>query len=290
METLRLFFLTVLFRPYVFLFLGIYLYAATKKIGLKKAVLFTLIAWAVAYVSEFSSVRTGLPFGLYYYIPSTTGKELWVMGVPFMDSLSFTFLSYSSWRMARFFMPQCEKFSWKIIMLGAFLMTLLDVVIDPLALRGDRWFLGKIYYYPTPGPYFGVTIANFVGWFFVGALTMRIWGALDNPFPRPISQPSPWPTAFPLPVTGEGNKEESIVRERGERSGIDLGPALYFIVLAFNLSMTFWIGEVTLGMTGVVLFLPVTALFVKRMLNSGGRVKESHSERSEESPEFISVD
>ncbi|MGC2423356.1 MAG: carotenoid biosynthesis protein, partial [Nitrospirota bacterium] len=149
MEKLRLFFLTVLFRPYVFLFLGIYFYAAIKKIGPRKAVLFTLIAWAVAYVSEFLSVRTGFPFGLYHYIPSTTGKELWVMGVPFMDSLSFTFLSYSSWRMARFFMPQCEKFSWKIIMLGAFLMTLLDVVIDPLALRGDRWFLGKIYYYPT---------------------------------------------------------------------------------------------------------------------------------------------
>jgi Carotenoid biosynthesis protein len=269
METLRLFFLTVLFRPYVFLFLGIYLYAAARKLGPQKAMFFTLIAWAVAYISEFSSVRTGFPFGLYHYIPSTTGKELWIMGVPFMDSLSFTFLSYSSWRMARIFMPQGEKFSWKIIMLGAFLMTLLDVVIDPLALRGDRWFLGKIYYYPTPGPYFGVTIENFVGWFFVGALTMRIWKAVDNHHPRPLSQPSPWPAAFPLPVTGEGNREESIVEESDERSGIDLGPALYFIVLVFNLSMTFWIGEVTLGMTGVILFLPVTTLFLAKVLKNG---------------------
>jgi Carotenoid biosynthesis protein len=276
METLRLFFMTILLRPYVFLFLGIYLYAAIKKIGPTKAVLFTLIAWAVACVSEFSSVRTGFPFGLYYYIPSTKGKELWVMGVPFMDSLSFTFLSYSSWRMARFFMPQGEKFSWKIIMLGAFLMTLLDVVIDPLALRGDRWFLGKIYYYPTPGPYFGVTIANFAGWFFVGALTMRIWKAIDRPLRAPTH-----PSGPPSPAGGEGNKEKIL----------DLGPALYFIVLVFNLSMTFWIGEVALGMTGVVLFLPVTALFVKRLLkNSGGRARECHSERSEESAEFISVE
>jgi uncharacterized membrane protein len=243
METLRLLLLTVLFRPYVFLFLGIYLFAATKKIGPKKAVLFTLIAWAVAYASEFSSVRTGFPFGLYYYIPSTKGKELWVMGVPFMDSLSFTFLSYSSWRTARFFIPRGEKFSWKIILLGAFLMTLLDVVIDPLALRGDRWFLGKIYYYPTPGPYFGVTIANFVGWFFVGALTMRIWKAVDGAVDgRQTSY----------------NKSSDVINF--------MGPTLYFIVLVFNLSMTFWIGEVTLGMTGVALFLPVTALFVKKAL------------------------
>ena len=85
MENVKLFFLTILFRPYVFLFLGIYLYAATKKLGARKAVTFTLIAWAVAYASEFCSVRTGFPFGLYHYIPSTVGRELWVMGVPFMD-------------------------------------------------------------------------------------------------------------------------------------------------------------------------------------------------------------
>ncbi|MGC2425087.1 MAG: carotenoid biosynthesis protein, partial [Nitrospirota bacterium] len=158
-----------------------------------------------------------------------------------------------------------EKFSWKIIMLGAFLMTLLDVVIDPLALRGDRWFLGKIYYYPTPGPYFGVTIENFVGWFFVGALTMRIWKAVD--------------VALDGAMDGHQGRDNEPVPIRDM-----LGPALYFIVLVFNLSMTFWIGEVTLGMTGVVLFLPVTALFVKKVLkNSSGRVKECHPEQSEES-------
>ncbi|MHB8174173.1 MAG: carotenoid biosynthesis protein [Nitrospirota bacterium] len=243
METLRLLSLTVLFRPYVFVFLAIYLYAASRMLGLKKAGLFTLIAWAVAYISEFSSVRTGFPFGLYHYIYSTKNKELWIMGVPFMDSLSFTFLSYSSWRMARAFLPREGKFSWKIIMLGAFLMTLLDVVIDPLALRGDRWFLGKIYYYPVPGPYFGVTIENFVGWFFVGALTMRIWKAVDGL------------VGGPQVVGYLSNK-------------IDLlGPALYFIVLVFNLSMTFWIGEVKLGLTGVVLFLPVTAIFLAKVKN-----------------------
>ena len=36
------------------------------------------------------------------------------------------------------------------------LMMWLDLVIDPLAVRGDRWFLGRIFYYPEPGRYFGV--------------------------------------------------------------------------------------------------------------------------------------
>ncbi len=261
MDTIRLLFLTILFRPYVFVFLVIYLYAAARAIGPRKAVLFTLIAWAVAYISEFSSVRNGFPFGLYYYIPSTKNKELWVMGVPFMDSLSFTFLSYSSWRTARVFLPCEKKFSWKIILLGAFLMTLLDVVIDPLALRGDRWFLGKIYYYPHPGPYFGVTIENFAGWFFVGALTMRIWKAVDGPRVAKGAQ-----GAEGLPCADTSNKINSLNPKPSGRADL-LGPALYFIVLFFNLFMTFRIGEITLGITGVFLFLPVTALFAAKVRN-----------------------
>ncbi len=250
MDTLKLLFLTVLFRPYVFVFLAIYLYAATRTTGLRKAVLFTLIAWAVAYISEFSSVRIGFPFGLYYYILSTKNKELWIFGVPFMDSLSFTFLSYSSWRTARVFLPREEKFSWKTILLGAFLMTLLDVVIDPLALRGDKWFLGKIYYYPYPGPYFGVTIENFAGWFFVGVLTMRIWKTVD----RAVDA-----------RRGGGELSNKINELWPPGKAYLLGPALYFIVLVFNLFMTFWIGEITLGITGVFLFLPVTALFLAKV-------------------------
>lgn len=54
-------------------------------------------------------------------------------------------------------------------------MMLLDIVIDPLTLLGDRWFLGKMYYYPDGGAYFGVTIANFAGWWFVGAITPWIY-------------------------------------------------------------------------------------------------------------------
>ena len=38
--------------------------------------------------------------GHYYYIETTKGKELWVMGVPFMDSMSFVFLAWASYSMA----------------------------------------------------------------------------------------------------------------------------------------------------------------------------------------------
>ncbi|HEY3346512.1 MAG TPA: carotenoid biosynthesis protein, partial [Nitrospirota bacterium] len=231
-ETLALLGKTISFRPYVFAFLAVYLVAASFKLGVKKTALFTLTAWAIAYAAEFSSVRTGIPFGLYHYIPSTLDKELWVFGVPFMDSLSFAFLAYASWTTARvlvsphdgrglklMFTDEPARFRLPVVLMGALMFMLIDVVIDPLSLRGDRWFLGKIYYYPEPGVYFGVTIANFAGWFAVGLATLTIWGWLDKKFKD----------------AGRGF------------GGLDLvGPALYFIVLIFNLGMTFYIGELNI--------------------------------------------
>ena len=255
-HTIDLLISTILSRPYVFAFLALYLLAASLKVGTRKAVYFTLTAWIIAYVSEFSSVRIGVPFGLYHYIPSTLDKELWLAGVPFMDSLSFTFLAYCGWTMARVFLSPSygglfaftikedhlgrNRFSPSVIALGALFFMLLDVVIDPLALRGDKWFLGKIYYYPEPGAYFGVTIANFVGWYIVGLVTLAIWGVIDHNVKTPR-------TASNAPL-------------------VDLfGPVLYYIVLLFNLVMTFWIGEYGIGWAGVFIFLPITIFFLMRL-------------------------
>jgi hypothetical protein len=45
-----------------------------------------------------------------------------------------------------------------------------------------------------------------------------------------------------------------------------LGPALYLGILAFNLFMTFWIGEYTLGWVGVFIYTPfLTYLALKTL-------------------------
>ena len=41
-----------------------------------------------------------------------------------------------------------------------------------------------------------------------------------------------------------------------------LGVGLYYGVLAFNLGMTFWIGEALQGTTGLLMYVPVTALLI----------------------------
>ena len=41
-------------------------------------------------------------------------------------------------------------------------MVMVDMVVDPLSVRGDRWFLGKIFWYDPPGPHFGEPISNYL--------------------------------------------------------------------------------------------------------------------------------
>ncbi|MFQ5947063.1 MAG: carotenoid biosynthesis protein, partial [Anaerolineae bacterium] len=142
---------TVLLRPYVFLFLAVYLLVSTRDLGARRALAFMAWAWALAFAAEYLSTRTGMPFGLYHYTESTRGEELYLANVPFMDSLSFTFLAYAAFSVARLLLGADRGL--RVVALSGVLMMWLDVVIDPLAVRGDRWFLGKIFSYPEGGIY-----------------------------------------------------------------------------------------------------------------------------------------
>ncbi|MBI2455588.1 MAG: carotenoid biosynthesis protein [candidate division NC10 bacterium] len=104
-------------------------------------------------------------------------------------------------------------------------------MIDPVALRGDRWFLGQLYGYPEPGIYFGVPLANFLGWGVVGGTATALYHAWERRLPQ-----------------------ASVARFEGRAV---LCPALYFLVLAFNLAITFALGEWRLLLCGVLLTLPV---------------------------------
>jgi putative membrane protein len=252
---------TILFRPYVFVFVGLFLFAATQLIGWPRTWRFGLISWATGFACEFSSIRTGIPFGWYHYTGSTAGQELYLANMPFMTSLSFSFLLYAAYcltlcmllpidasststrlyvRPLRF--DLAARTGMPALLLTALLFALIDMVIDPVALRGDRWFLGKIYYYLDPGVHFGVPLENYVGWGVVGVISLAIYFPLDRRLPAPPPHSS-WSTTPRLL----------------------LGVGLYYAVLAFNLSMTFSIGEWHLGISGLLMYLPLTVWLALRL-------------------------
>ncbi|HEY7252272.1 MAG TPA: carotenoid biosynthesis protein [Methylomirabilota bacterium] len=214
---------TATLRPYVIGFLVLFLIAATRDLGTRRTVLYLGWALGIALVAELASTRVGFPFGLYHYTGETRGLELFVSNVPFFSTLSFPFLAYGSFCLARLVLPPPWATSRGgrvcMVLLAGVLMALLDVVIDPLAVLGDRWFLGRLFYYPAGGVYFGVPLSNFIGWLLVG-----------------------WAMVGGLVATG------------GAGSPL-LGVVIYGLVLVFNLSMTFWIGEWGLAGVGIVVHL-----------------------------------
>src|SRR5215467_805300 len=173
---------TVALRPYVFAFLAAFVAAGVVDLGWRRTLGFTACVWPVALVAELSSTRTGVPFGLYRYTGLTRGQELFIADVPFIDSLSFVFLAYAAYCLARAALARRGMPSWLTAVTAGVLMMGLDVVIDPLAVRGDRWFLGPLFAYDQPGIYFGVPLSNFVGWIVVGTVGVGLFLALETDY------------------------------------------------------------------------------------------------------------
>jgi len=244
---------TVTLRPYVFVFLVVYFFSNTLVFGLVQTLLFTIGGYFLVFLAEFCSTRTGFPFGFYYYIDTTRQQELWLSDVPLMDSLSFTFLAHASYMTALFLCAplwrcwsdvqivdtKAIRRSPSVLMLAVMLFVLLDIIIDPVALRGARWFLGQIYGYYEEGIYFGVPLANFLGWAIVGfglIMLHRVLDRVDRARSRQV-----WGTAW-VPYRGL------------------IGPLLYLGVFGFNVAVAFMIGEYTLGVVDLFLLAPLAIL------------------------------
>jgi uncharacterized membrane protein len=244
---------TLALRPYVFVFLVVYLLSNTLVFGFVQTLLFTVSGYFLVFLAEFCSTRTGFPFGFYYYIDTTRQQELWLSNVPLMDSLSFTFLAHASYMTALFLCAplwrrrsdvqivdtKAIRRSPSVLALTVTLFVLIDIVIDPVALRGSRWFLGQIYGYYEEGVYFGVPLANFLGWAIVGLGLIMLHQVLDGVY-----------RARPRRVWGA-----TWVPYRGL-----IGPLLYLGVFGFNVTMTFMIGEHTLGVVDLFLLSPLVIL------------------------------
>lgn len=249
---------TFVMRPYVFSFFAAFLLACVPHVGWRKTLIFAVTGYLIAFASEKLSITTGFPYGWYYYIDDTSQRELWVWGVPFFDSLSYVFLTYCSYATALFILSplaikganlitletRAIRQSWAALVLGAFLQTFLDIIIDPVALQGDRWFLGQIYGYYEDGLHFGVPVSNYAGWLLTSFVLVAAFQRID----RKRDETAPH-GVFAMPFRAL------------------LGPVLYLSVLIFNWIVTVWIGEYLIALTGLLIFtLPIVMVTVLAVL------------------------
>ncbi len=225
-------------RPYVTLFLLAFLALSWLEQGGLRTLLWLITGYFVAFVAEWGSINHGVPFGFYVYNYEALSNDLVVAGVPFFDSLSFAFLSYVSFSFAQYFVsplwvrgfdvqrvtPRATRNSAGVLFLGACLMVVIDVIVDPVTHHGRHWFLGDIYYYPVPGHHFDVPLANYAGWFVVGWLTILINQHLDR-----------WL------ASREANRGRATVLRHAPGKGL-YAPLFWAGIVLFQLGVTAWLG------------------------------------------------
>ena len=168
---------TIVSRWYAVAFIAAFFWAASSEMGWKRALRFWLIASGIALVFELSSTRTGFPYGNYEYTQQTRGDELYISNVPFFVPLSHAVIMWAGRAIAivGFRARSRNVIPW----LGALGAVLVDLVVDPVSLHGNQWFLGDLYRWESASGYLGVPIWNFLGWYGTTWLVLYVDEALD---------------------------------------------------------------------------------------------------------------
>ncbi len=124
-------------------------------------IIISILVLLVLFV-EGIGVLTGFPYGHFFY-SDLMGIKIFGL-VPWAVPFAFIPLTLGTITIA----TQYVQKSWKIILLSASLLVIVDLVIDPILV-----YLG-IWIWLIPGFYYGVPISNFIGWFITGLIASSI--------------------------------------------------------------------------------------------------------------------
>ena len=129
---------------------------------LRTILIFIVICVVVGNIFENVGVRTGFPYGPYYFT-SLMGPK--ILEVPVFLGLAYVGMAYISWTLARLILgvaqrPLAGAQVTIVPLTAAIIMVAWDVCMDPIwstILHAWIWLRG--------GSYFGVPLSNFLGWY-----------------------------------------------------------------------------------------------------------------------------
>jgi uncharacterized membrane protein len=151
---------------------------------------FFAICLVVGNIFENVGVRTGFPFG-HYYFTDRMGPKLFV--VPILLGLAYLGMAYLSWTLARLILgnmrsPLARSRIMTLPLVAAFIMVAWDFSQDPV------WStILHLWIWRQGGAYFGVPVSNFLGWY----LTVYVFYQLFALYLRDRStNPDPLPSSY----------------------------------------------------------------------------------------------
>jgi putative membrane protein len=152
-------------------------------IGWRRLAGFAFTAAWIGYWAEVYSLRWGSLFGCSYRYPPERWHDL-VLGMPISVALFWAVFVYGGYSITNSFLvylgadkPSRARGSTPLLLVplvlaDATLVTAIDVYMDPICTARGSWV------WEEAGPFFGVPIGNFVGWFavsFLAAGTFRLF-------------------------------------------------------------------------------------------------------------------
>lgn len=134
--------------------------------------IFVFAVFWLGYLVEVVGVSTGAIFGDYQYGAALGPK---VAGVPPLIGLNWLILVYCTGTIARRITPVL----WSGAAIGAALMVLLDVLIEPMAIRYDFWTWAGSH----------IPLLNYFAWYLISYLMLLGYYSLDDEPDNPIASP-----------------------------------------------------------------------------------------------------
>jgi len=123
-----------------------------------KLIKFLCIAFLIGWISEWVGVNTAYLFGVYHYDVNLGTK---IFGVPIVIGLNWATLSVG----ASYWASRLSKQRFIRIIIGALIMVLFDILMEPVAIRNEYWTWENNY----------IPIFNYVSWLLVSLLLQGIY-------------------------------------------------------------------------------------------------------------------
>ncbi len=170
----------ILFPMATFLPFAFSLLHAGKRLGWKGMAIMLGISFLVSLFFESVGVATGWVYGPYHYTDLLGPKFLGL--VPLFVPLGWFLMSYPAFVIADWIAPISWPRGKRIVTvaaLAAFAMTAWDLVMDPARVHTGMWI------WEVDGPYFGVPLRNFAGWWMTALVALLLFQLLAHYTPSP---------------------------------------------------------------------------------------------------------
>lgn len=134
--------------------------------GIRGMLVFTCIAFVVGNIFENLGIRTGFPFGSYYFT-EIMGPKL--LGVPLLMGPAYLAIGYTSWMIGHIILGRAPR-ALATPLLAAMIAVSWDVSADPIWSTVSHFWVWR-----HGGPFFGVAVTNFFGWFLTNYLIFQLF-------------------------------------------------------------------------------------------------------------------